>query len=80
MNDPIGRLEQRQYEHQASSVDKTSLKAFLDYEIRSSWWASLVSWDWMQKITGKYFAWKTKRKYERYSRSKKWELFLKRLQ
>lgn len=43
---------------------------FLDYEIRSSWWASWIGWDWGQELSGKYFAWKVKRKYARYKHSK----------
>lgn len=39
---------------------------FLDYEIRSSWWAEYVWWGWGQELTASYFAWKVKRKYARY--------------
>lgn len=53
------------------------LLVFLDYEIRSSWWASWIGWDWGQKLAGKYFAWKTNRKYARYKRSKMWERRIK---
>ena len=42
------------------------IQDFLDYEIRSSWWASLVWWKWGQDFAARYFAWKTKRKYNRY--------------
>lgn len=51
----------------------SSLAVLLDYEIRSSWWASLISWDWGQKLSAKYFAWKVKRKYVRYKQSKIWQ-------
>ncbi len=51
----------------------SSLSFFLDYEIRSSWWASWVGWDWGQELSGKYFAWKTSRKYARYKQTKVWE-------
>jgi len=54
-------------------LSDSSLHAFLDYEIRSSWWASWISWDWLQELSGRYFAWKTRRKYERYKMSKMWE-------
>jgi hypothetical protein len=50
-------------------------KDFLDYEIRSSFWACWISWGWAQKLAGKYFAWKTRIKYKRYEESifyKKW--------
>ncbi len=43
---------------------------FLGYEIRSSWWASWISWNWGQELLGSYFAWKTRRKYARYKQSK----------
>lgn len=49
------------------------LFTFLDYEIRSSWWASLISWEWGQNLAGKYFAWKAIRKYTRYKKSKMWK-------
>jgi hypothetical protein len=57
----------------------SSLAVFLDYEIRSSWWASLISWDWGQKLSGKYYAWKTSRKYARYKQSKVWKQRINRL-
>lgn len=50
---------------------------FLDYEIRSSWWASWIGWNWAQKFLGKYFAWKTSKKYARYKQSKVWEQRIK---
>jgi hypothetical protein len=53
------------------------LSVFLDYEIRSSWWASCIGWDWGQELSGKYFAWKTSRKYARYKQSKVWEQRIK---
>ncbi len=52
---------------------------FLDYEIRSSWWASWIGWNWGQELAGKYFAWKVKRKYARYNQSKAWEQRIKNL-
>ena len=48
----------------------------LDYEIRSSCWASWISWSWMQVLSGKYFAWKVKHKYARYKQSKVWQQLL----
>lgn len=44
-------------------------KCFLDYEIASSFWASLVWWSWGQDICARYFAWKVTKKYDRYLRS-----------
>lgn len=48
------------------------LEDFLDYEVRSSWWASWIGWDWGQELAGSYFAWKTRRKYTRYKTSALW--------
>lgn len=53
------------------------LSVFLDYEIRSSWWASWIGWNWGQEISGKYFAWKASKKYARYKQSKMWEQRIK---
>ena len=39
----------------------------LQYEIRSSWWASLVSWNWAQNIAACWFARKVRVKFGRYS-------------
>lgn len=47
-----------------------SIQDVLDYEIRSSWWASWIGWNWGQELAGKYFAWKTTKKYARYNYSK----------
>ena len=43
-----------------------TIRDFLDYEIRSSWWASFIWWNWGRNLAGMWFAWKTKRKYSRY--------------
>lgn len=50
-----------------------SISSILDYEVRSSWWASLVSNYYLQKLSGRYFAWKIKRKYNRYLISRNWQ-------
>ena len=42
---------------------------FLNYEVRSCWWAGLVWWDYGQELVAKYFAWKVKRKYEQYRKN-----------
>ena len=39
---------------------------FLDYEVRSSWWAHRLRWSWAYALAARYFAWKTNRKYGRY--------------
>jgi len=46
-----------------------SVQDFLEYEIRSSIWASFIFWDWGQNLSVKYFAWKVGRKYHRYLKS-----------
>jgi hypothetical protein len=48
----------------------SDLHTFVEYEVRASWWASWISWDWGQYLVAKYFAWKIKKKYERYKNSK----------
>lgn len=58
------------------ATQKYSMRDFLDYEIRSSWWASSISWNWAQDLAGRYFAWKVKRKYSRYVISKIHQQFL----
>jgi len=45
----------------------------LDYELRSSWWASFIFWSKGQELAGSYFAWKVKRKMKRYLYSKETE-------
>ncbi len=48
-------------------------KKALDYEIRSSWWASFIFWDWGQDLSARYFAWKVNRKMRRYRSNKEME-------
>lgn len=38
----------------------------LTYEIKSSWWASKISNKFLSRLAGRYFAFKVKRKYDRY--------------
>lgn len=54
-----------------------TLMLFIDYEIRSSWWASFIWWKWGQDLAGSYFASKVRRKYNRYLTSKMWHEQLK---
>ena len=58
---------------------KISINSIIDYEIKSSWWASLVSNPYLQDLAGRYFAWKVKRKYGRYLLNKMWEENYKRV-
>ena len=53
-----------------TSEEKDIIKHFLDYELRSSWWADLISIPWMQELSARYFVWKTTRKVERFLASK----------
>ena len=57
--------------------DTITMMQALDYELKSSLWASWISINWMQEISGFYFAWKTKRKYNRYLKSKCFERIIK---
>lgn len=41
----------------------------LDYEIRSSWWASKLDWTNAQCWAGRYYAWKVNRKWARYQQN-----------
>lgn len=61
------------------NLTDSPLRFFLDYEIRSTWWASWIGWNWGQEISGRYFAWKVKRKYGRYLLSKEMEKRVKNL-
>jgi hypothetical protein len=45
---------------------KARFALFLDYEIKSSFWAPLIGIPLLQEMAGAYFAWKTKRKVRRY--------------
>lgn len=47
-----------------------TLRQALDYEIRSSWWASFISGAFGQHLAGKYFSNKVSRKHRRYLKSK----------
>ena len=55
------------------------LKTILDYEIRSSRWASYISWMWGQNMAGDYFAWKVHRKYKRYQESIRMSIIIESL-
>jgi hypothetical protein len=54
-----------------------SIKDFLDYEVKSNWLASWIGFSWGQELLGRYFAWKTLRKYHRYTLSKQREFKIK---
>lgn len=54
-----------------------SRKQCLDYEIHSSKWANKIGNKYLQKIAGTYFAWKVRKKYNRYLISKNEEIEFK---
>jgi len=39
---------------------------FLDYEIRTCWWAGWIFWKPIEELTVWYFVWKVRRKFARY--------------
>jgi len=43
-----------------------TFQIFLAYEVKSSWWAGRIPFLWVQKLSAKYFHWKTFRKFKRY--------------
>lgn len=45
------------------------IQDFIQYEIRSSWWACYIGNPFLQDLSGRYFAWKTKRKFNRFKKS-----------
>lgn len=46
-----------------------SIHDILLYEIHSHWFAGKIKNTFLQELMGKYFAWKVRRKYNRYLRS-----------
>lgn len=52
-----------------SRIMPIDLGRLVDYEIRASWWASLISWERGQDWAGSFFAWKVRRKHARYIKS-----------
>lgn len=50
-------------------INKIDMIDILQYECHSHWLAPYISFDWGHELLGRYFAWKVKRKYNRYSRS-----------
>ena len=47
-------------------ISRLSMQEILNYEIHSHWLASWIGFEWGQDLMGKYFAWKVRRKYNRY--------------
>jgi hypothetical protein len=48
------------------AANVSEIQGFCEYEIAASLWAKHLSLPWAQRLAGKYFAWKTRRKYARY--------------
>jgi len=46
------------------SLNPTML--FLSYELRSSLWAKYIWFNWGQNLASKYFAWKVRKKTDRF--------------
>lgn len=42
------------------------IKMFLDYEVCNSWLTLLPTGKWYDELIAKYFAWKVRRKYDKY--------------
>lgn len=55
-------------------------KQALLYEARASWWASWISNPFLQDLASRYFAWKVRRKFGRYTLMIKTEKRLKELE
>lgn len=48
------------------SVEAVHPLDLLSYEVQASWWAGYIGWDWAQDLASAYYAWKVRRKYNRY--------------
>lgn len=55
-------------------------RELLDYEIQSSRWAGLISWNWLQDMAARYFARKVNTKYARWQRRQNASQWLRYLQ
>lgn len=58
--------DKRKALHIGGVISRLSLQEVLNYEIHSHWLASWIGFEWGQDLMGKYFAWKVRRKYNRY--------------
>jgi len=47
-------------------ISRLSMREVLNYEIHSHWLARRIGFKWGQELMSKYFAWKVRRKYNRY--------------
>jgi hypothetical protein len=44
----------------------------IKYEVAASWWARKISVGWLQYLSGRYFAWKVKRKFKHFKFHEQW--------
>ena len=51
-----------------TAKEKEEVLYLIRYEVYSSLWAGYGSWEWLQSLTAKYYAWKTMRKWKRMHR------------
>ncbi len=58
--------DKRKALHIGGVISRLSMQEVLNYEIHSHWLASWIGFEWGQDLMGKYFAWKVRRKYNRY--------------
>jgi hypothetical protein len=58
--------DKRKALHIGGVISRLSMQEVLNYEIHSHWLASWIGFEWGQELMGKYFAWKVRRKYNRY--------------
>lgn len=49
-------------------LPEISINQALRYEVSGSWWANLISNNFLQDLSARYFAWKVKLKYVRYQK------------
>jgi|TARA_R110000751_G_scaffold153060_1_gene258189 hypothetical protein len=53
-------------DHKTEAISHMAMQEILNYEIRSHWAAKFIGFEWGQDLMSKYFAWKVRRKYNRY--------------
>lgn len=60
------KLTEKEALHIGGAISRLSMQEVLNYEIHSHWLASWIGFEWGQELLGTYFAWKVRRKYNRY--------------
>lgn len=56
-----------------NEIPNFSLEQILIYETNTSWWAGMVSHPGLQRLVGKYYLWKARRKYARLRHAALWQ-------